>query len=121
MRADSQLAGKIAVAQNFDSFDRAICQAGISKSRFVHASALIELVKGVKIHRNVIGRMAGIVEAAFGDTANQGHLAAFEADADRASRAGRLTFAAAAAGFAMPAGLALTEAFAAVFGARARF
>src|SRR2546428_3731929 len=36
-----------------------------------------------EVHRQVTGGMAGIVETAFGNAPDQGHLAAFEADADR--------------------------------------
>ena len=46
---------------------------------------------------------------------------AFKADADRASGAGGLAFAAPAAGLAVAAGFALAEPLAAMFGARPRF
>ena len=61
--------------------------------------------------------MAGVVEAAFRDAADEGHLAAFEADADRAAGPGGLAFAAAPAGLAVAAGFALSEPFAPVPGA----
>jgi hypothetical protein len=61
--------------------------------------------------------MSGVIEPALGDAADQGHLAAFEPDTDRATGASSLAFATATAGFAMSGGFALTETFAAVFGA----
>jgi hypothetical protein len=55
-----------------------------------------------------------VVEPALGDTADERHLAAFETDADRASRARGLAFATTAAGFTMAAGFALAKPFAAM-------
>ena len=65
--------------------------------------------------------MAGVVEAALGNAADQRHLAAFKADADRTAGTGGLAFAAAPAGFAVAAGFALAQPFAAVLGAGTGF
>jgi hypothetical protein len=65
--------------------------------------------------------MTRVVEAPLGDTPNQRHLAAFEADADGTAGTGGLTFSAATAGLAMPAGFALAQTFAPMFGAGAGF
>jgi hypothetical protein len=62
-----------------------------------------------------------MVEAPFGDTADQRHLAAFKTDANGAAGAGGLAFAAASAGSAVAAGFALAQPFAAVFRPRTRF
>jgi hypothetical protein len=51
--------------------------------------------------------MACVVEAALGNTSDQGHLATLETDADRAARPGGLALASAPAGFAVATGFAL--------------
>jgi hypothetical protein len=65
--------------------------------------------------------MASIVESALGNAPDQGHLAAFEADANGTARPGRLAFAAPPAGLAMAAGFTLAQSFATVPGAGTRF
>jgi hypothetical protein len=60
--------------------------------------------------------MLGIIETALGNAANQRHLAAFETDADGASRTGRLSLAPAAGRLAVAAGLTLAETLAAMPG-----
>ena len=121
MGADGKLASQVAVTKDLDFFDRAIGKTGVTKSTFVHARAVIELIEGVEIDGDVAGGMASIVEAALGNAADKRHLAAFESDTDRAAGAGGLAFATAAAGFAMAAGFALAQAFAAMLGAGTGF
>ena len=53
---------------------------------------------------------------ALGNAADERHLAAFKADANRAAGAGGLALAATAAGFAMAAGFTLAEPLAAMLG-----
>src|SRR2546430_8302867 len=121
MSADGQLSSQVAVAENLDFLNRTIGETSIAKGAFIHARAVIKLVKRFGIAGNVASRVAGVVEAALGDSADERHLAAFEADANGAARARGLGFATATAGFAMAAGFARAKAFAAMFGAGAGF
>jgi hypothetical protein len=61
--------------------------------------------------------VALVIETALGNSADEGHLAAFKADANGAAGSGRLAFSAASAGFAVTAGFALAQPFAPVPGA----
>ena len=108
MGADREFAGQFTIAKNFHAVRRAIGQTCIAKSGFIDARAIIELVEVLEINGDIAGCMAGIIETALGDAANEGHLAALKADTNRTAGAGSLAFAAATAGFAMAAGLALT-------------
>ena len=65
MRADGQLAGEVAVTEDFDSqaHSRAIRQTGISQRRRVHARAIIETVERFQIYRQIIMPNAGPVIA----------------------------------------------------------
>ena len=65
--------------------------------------------------------MTGVVEAAFGNAADEWHLAAFEANADGTAGTGGLALAAAPAGFAVATGFALAKPLAAVLGSGTRF
>jgi hypothetical protein len=116
MGGDGELPGQFALAKDFDA-ERAVGEAGATERLFVNARAVLEHVKGVEVDRQVTSGVAGIVKAALGNTADEGHLAAFKSDANGAAGPGGLAFATATAGFAMAAGLALTEAFATVPGA----
>ena len=80
------------------------------------ARTVFKLVQRFNAHRDIAGRKTRIVEAALGNPANQRHLAAFKADADRAAGAGGLAFAAPAAGLAVAAGFTLAQPLATVFG-----
>ena len=99
----------------------AIGQAGAAQGRFIHARAVIEAVEGLQVHRQIAGGMAGVVESALGNAANQGHLAALETDANGAARTGGLALAAAPAGLAVAAGFTLAQPLAAVLGAGTGF
>ena len=103
MSADGKLAREFAVTQDLDPANRSIRKAGIAQGRFVYASTVFEPVQCLEIDRYVTDCMAGIVEPAFRNTANERHLTAFETDTDRTARASGLAFAAAAAGFAVTA------------------
>ena len=65
--------------------------------------------------------MAGVIETVFRDAANEGHLAAFKPNPNRAAGAGGLAFASASAGFAVSSGFALAQPFATVLGTGTRF
>ena len=117
MSADGQFFGQIAGAENFDFVAAAIGEAGGAEGGFVHAGAVVEGVEALDIDGDIGGAMADVVEAALGDAPDEGHLAAFETDADGAAGTGGLAFATATAGLAVTAGFALAEAFAAMFGA----
>jgi hypothetical protein len=119
--ADGELFRKLAVAEDFNAIGAAIGQAGGTDSGLIDACAVIEAIEGFEIDGQEAGGMAGVIEAALGDASDEGHLATFKADADRATGAGSLALATAAAGFAVAAGFTLAEAFAAVLGAGTRF
>ena len=121
MGADGELTGQVAIAEDFDLIETSIGEARGAKSGVVHSGPIVESVQGFKIDGDIASRVAGIVEAAFRNTADEGHLAAFETNADGAAGSSGLAFAAASAGFAVTAGFALTKAFATMFGAGARF
>jgi hypothetical protein len=59
--------------------------------------------------------MAGVVETALGNAADERHLAALESDADGAAGTGRLALATAAGGFSVAAGFALAKTLGAMF------
>src|SRR5262249_13410126 len=120
MCAHRQFFGDLAVSENFYSVTAAFRQAPVAQRRFVHSGAVVECVEGLDIHRNVVRPVPRVVESAFGNAANERHLAAFETDADRAAGTGCLAFTPAAAGLAMAAGFALTQPLAAVFCPRTR-
>src|SRR5713101_4398146 len=120
MRAEVQLFRQLAVAQNLDALPAAVRQASPLQRFDIDARALVEPVQRLQIHRRVARGVTRIVETAFGEAADERHLTAFETDADRAAGAGRLPLAAATGGFAVAAGFALAEPFAAMLGARTR-
>src|SRR5205823_12498424 len=91
------------------------------ESRLVHTRSIIKTIESLEVHRQIARRVAGIVETAFWNSADQWHLAPFETNADRTARAGSLALASSTAGFAVTAGFALAKPLAAVFGARTRF
>ena|ERR1051325_2536754 len=121
MGADGELARQFAITENLDAAGRPIGEARTAKGSFIDARAIIELIEVLQIDGNIAGSMAGVIETAFGNTPNERHLPALEADANGTARARCLAFTAAAAGLAMAAGFALTEAFAAMLRAGTRF
>ena len=100
---------------------RPLARPALAQSRFVHPGAVVEMVERFQVDGQVAGGVARVVESALGNAANQRHLAAFEADANRTAGAGGLALATAAAGFAVAAGFALAQPLAAVLGAGTRF
>ena len=117
---NGEFTGEFAVAENFDTVAWTVRKAGVAEDFFVHARAFVKAVEGFQIDGQIASGVAGVVEAALGNAANEGHLAAFETDADGAAGAGSLAFATAPAGFAMAAGFALAEALAAMLGTGTR-
>jgi len=118
--ADSQLPGKLAIAQNFNSGSFAICQACFAKRILIDPGAFCELIERVEINRQITRRVSGIVKPAFWNAANERHLAALKSDAYGTAGPSRLALASTAGRFAMPAGFTLTKALAAVFRAGTR-
>ena len=116
MGADSEFTGKFAVTKNFDPVGPAICKPGIAEDLFVHARAFVKAIQSFEVDGQITRGVAGVVKAALGNAANEGHLAAFETDADGAAGAGSLAFATAPAGFAMAAGFTLPKPLAPMFG-----
>ena len=121
MSTHGELTFEFTIAEDFDAIDPAIGQAGAAQSLFVDPRAFIEAVEGLEVDRQITRFVPRIIEPALGDAPDQRHLTAFETNANGTARAGRLTFASAAAGFAVSAGFALSEAFAPVLGTGPRF
>lgn len=121
MGGDREFFCQFTGAENFDAIARPVGEAGSTEGGFINARAFIEAVEIFEIDGQIPGAMTGVIEPALGDAADERHLAAFETNSDGAARASRLALATAAAGFAMAAGLALAETFAAVFGAGTGF
>ena len=83
--------------------ERAAHQPGAAKELLVDRRAIFEaLLEIIKVDDAVDGLEGRVVEAAFGKSAVQGHLAAFESRADSAARTGFLTLVAFPGGLAMP-------------------
>ena len=87
-------------------------QADAAQGGLIHPGAVLEAVEGFQVDGQVAGAVLGVVEAAFGDAANERHLAAFKANADGTAGTGGLAFAAAPAGLAVAAGFALAQTLA---------
>ena len=121
MRADREFAREFAVTKDLDFANRSVCQTSLAQSCFVNACTIFKPVQSFQIDRHVTGRMASIVESTFRNSANERHLTAFEADTNRTAGTSGLTFATAAAGFAVTTGFALAKALAPMFGTGARF
>src|SRR5204863_4714155 len=99
---------------------RSVRQAFVLQTLNVHLFAVLEDIQRLEIDRNVSRGVARVVEAALRYATDEGHLAAFETDTDRAARTRRLAFASAACRLAVAAGFALSEPLAAVLGSRTR-
>ena len=121
MRVHGQFFSEFAIAENFDSSSPAISEARLEQHIGIHSRTLVELVQRLQVNGKITGRVAGVVKTALWDAANERHLTAFEADANRTAGAGGLAFTAAAAGLAMAAGFALAKALAAMLGTGTRF
>jgi len=65
--------------------------------------------------------VTGIIKSALRNAADQWHLPAFKADADRTAGPSRLAFAAASARLAVATGFTLAQPFTTVPGSRTRF
>jgi hypothetical protein len=116
MGIDRQLLGEVTVTQDFHPVSAAIRQAGGTQSGFVYPSTLIEPIERFEVYREIMSAVANVIESPFGNTPDQWHLAAFKADTNGTAGSGGLTFATAAAGFAVTGGFALTKALAAMLG-----
>ena len=120
MSGDREFPGEFAVAENFDTVAWTVGEAGVAQKLFIHASSFDEAIECFEVDGEIASGVAGVVEAALGNAADERHLTAFKADADGAAGAGGLAFATTSAGLAVAAGFALAEAFAAVLGAGTR-
>ena len=118
---DSELFAQFAVAEDLDTGGTTVGEASGGESSGVNASAIVEPVEGLKIDREVADGVAGVIEPAFGNAADEGHLTTLEADPDRAAGASGLAFATATTGFTVATGFTLAEPFASVLGAGTRF
>ena len=121
MGTDRQFLGQFTIAQNFDAVAVAIHEPDGTQGRFVHAGTIFKHIQIGNVHRQANRREFGVIEAPFGDPANERHLATFKADTNGTARARGLALATATGGFSVTAGFALTEPFAAMLGAGAGF
>ena len=121
MSANGEFAGQLPVAEDLDSETPSVGQSGVAQADFIDTRAILKLVEGLKIDRQVTSGMAGVVEPALGNTPDERHLTALKTDADGAAGAGGLSLPPTAAGFSVTAGFALAKPFATVFGSRTRF
>ena len=121
MSADGQFPGQLSAAKNFDASRAAISETRALELCGVNSRAIFETIEQLQVHRQITNGVTGVIEAAFGNAADERHLAAFEANPDRAAGAGGLALAAAPAGFAVAAGFALAKPLAAVLGSGTRF
>lgn len=83
MCAYGKFFGQFTVSEDFDSSGAAIGEANGSQRRFIHAGAIVKLVQLADIDRDKLVSKSGVVESALRNTADQRHLAAFKANADR--------------------------------------
>ena len=83
---------------------------------FVNTGTVLEFVQGGDIDTNIGCCVLVVVESAFGNTADEGHLATLETWADGRTRTGALAFATATAGLAVAAGFTLAEALTTMLG-----
>jgi len=114
--------GDFATSKDLDTVELAADEFFSAEEAFVDGCASFEaLFEGVEIDDTVDRLELGVVKAALGQAAEEGHLAAFEAGAQRAARAGFLTLVAFAGGFSVAGAFAYTEAFAAVLGSLVGF
>ena len=118
---DGELAGEIAVGKNFDTVVFAADELCLEERRFVDGGAILEPVEIGEIDDGVFFFEGGVVEAALGQAADEGHLAAFESEADRAAGAGFLAFVPLAGGLAFAGAFAVAEALGAMLGAGTGF
>jgi hypothetical protein len=121
MGADGEPPVELAVAEDLDARGGTIGEPERAEGVGIDTGAVVEAVEGLEVDGQIAGGVAGVIEAAFGDAADQRHLTAFEAYADGAAGAGSLALAATSAGLSVAAGFTLTKAFTAVFGAGTGF
>ena len=99
----------------------AIGQPQAFQRGFVDPGTIFKSVERLKIDGQIAGAVSSVIETAFWNAADEGHLATFKPDADGTAGTGGLAFATAAAGLAVATGLSLAEAFATVFSTRSGF
>ena len=107
MRAYGEFFGQFTVSENFNSAGTAIGKADGPQRRFIHAGAVIKLIQVADVDGNELIPKSHVVESPLGNTPDERHLAALETNTNGAARTRGLALAAAAAGFAVPAGFAL--------------
>ena len=102
--------GEGAVAEHLDALPGAVDEAGLAQHLLVDHAADGEFLERLEIDRRIADLERGVIEAALGQAADEGHLAAFEAEPDAAAGAGLLAFVALAAGLAVAGAFAAAEA-----------
>ena len=120
MGADSEFTGKFAVTKNFDPVGPAICKPGIAEDLFVHARAFVKAIQSFEVDGQITRGVAGVVEAALGNAANERHLPAFETNTDRTAGTRALALSTAAGSLTVTARFTLAQALAAMLRAGIR-
>jgi hypothetical protein len=117
---DGQLFADFTGAEDLDGVTVAIDETDFTQGAFIHHSAVVEgFVEVTDIDDFEDVFELGIAEAFLGQTAEKGHLTAFEARADAAASACKLTFVAFTGGFAMAGAFSTADALAALACSRA--
>ena len=114
---EGELFGDLAGAEDLDAIPCTVDEADLAQDRFIDDIGNGEFFEIDEVDRSVGNLEGGVVKAALGNAADEGHLTALEAKANAAAGAGFLTFVALAAGFAMAGALTATETFDAMAGA----
>jgi len=106
----------LAAAQNFDTVERTADDSRTTQKLFVDGSAIFETLLEVIEINNAVDRLEfDIVEAALGQTTDEGHLTAFKSRTNATAGAGFLTLVAFAGSLAVAGAFAAAKSFTAVF------
>ena len=118
---DSQFFAQIPMSEDFDAITGTIGGTTFTQSLFVHLGTIIEAIQRLDIDGDIGRTKADVVKSAFGDAANQRHLAAFKAGADGTARTRALALAAATAGFTVTTAFTATKKLGPMLGPRKGF
>ncbi len=112
-----QTLGQLSVAEDFHVIVATIDDTAAAQHFFVDYCAIVEVfLESCNVHAEHFGFVIEVVESALGKATVQRHLTTFEANADRAARAGFLAFVAFAGGFAVTGAFTATKTLDAMLG-----
>jgi hypothetical protein len=107
--------------EDFQSSKPPADQTVFAQGLFIDVSAALESIQLAQVNDGVRHFETGIIEAAFRQPADEGHLTTFKTQANAATRARFLAFISFPAGLAMAGALAATQALHPMPCSRARF